>query len=60
MRMVEKARSSVWAGARRQPRMPSTLAVGETVILLHAPLPLVGVSIGMKRGCHQNDSLADG
>ena len=27
------------------------LAVGETVILLHAPLPLVGVSIWMERGC---------
>ena len=36
------------------------LAVGETVILLHPPLPLLGVSIGIKGGCHQNDSLADG
>ena len=27
------------------------LAVGETVILLHPPLPLVGVSIWMERGC---------
>ena len=37
------------------------LAVGETsVILLHPPLPLLGVSIGMGRGCQQNDSLADG
>ena len=36
------------------------LAVGETVILLHPPLPLVGVSIGMKMGCRQDDSLADG
>ena len=26
------------------------LAVGEAVILLHHPLPLVGVSIGMERG----------
>ena len=24
------------------------------------PLPLVGVSIWIKRRCHQNDSLADG
>ena len=24
------------------------------------PLPLLGVSIGMERGCQQNDSLADG
>ena len=36
------------------------LAVGETVILLHPPLPLLGVSIGMERGCQQNDSIADG
>ena len=36
------------------------LAVGETVILLHPPLPLVGVSIWMERGCQSNDSLADG
>ena len=26
----------------------------ETVILLTSPLPLVGVSIGMERGCHQS------
>ena len=36
------------------------LAVGETVILLHSPLPSVGVSIWMERGCQQNDGLADG
>ena len=37
------------------------LAVGESsVILLHAPLPLAGFSIGMKMRCRQNDSLADG
>ena len=28
-----------------------TCAVGETVILLHPPLPLVGVSMWMERGC---------
>ena len=33
------------------------MAVCETVILLHPPLPLVGISIGMERGCQQNDSL---
>ena len=38
----------------------SRLAVGETAILLQPPLPLVGGSIWMERGCHQNDSLADG
>ena len=35
-------------------------AVGETAILLHPPLPLVGVSIAMERERPQNDSLADG
>ena len=34
-------------------------AVGETVILLTPPLPLVAVSIGMERGCQQNDSPAE-
>ena len=34
------------------------VAVGETVILLHPPLPSVGVSIGMEMGCQYNDSLA--
>ena len=37
-----------------------SLAVGETVILLHPPLPVVGVSIAMGMDCQQNDSLADG
>ena len=36
------------------------VAVDGTVILLHPPLPLVGVSIGMERGRQQNDSLAAG
>ena len=27
------------------------VAIGETVILLHPPLPLAGVTIGMERGC---------
>ena len=38
----------------------AALAVGETVILLHPPLPLAGVSIGTERGRQQNDSLANG
>ena len=37
-----------------------SLAVGETVILLHPPLPLVGVSTVMKRERQQNDSLVRG
>ena len=36
-------------------------AIDETVIPLHSPLPLVGVSIRTERGCQQNDrTLADG
>ena len=42
----------------RPPR--AGVAVGEAFILPHPPLPLVGVSIGIKKGCHQNDSLVDG
>ena len=39
----------------------SCLAVGETVNLMTPPLALVGASIGIERGCHQNDkTLADG
>ena len=34
--------------------------VGETVISLTPPLPLVGVSVVMERERQQNDSLADG
>ena len=30
------------------------------ILLHHHPLPLAGVSIGMERGCQQNDSLANG
>ena len=36
------------------------LAVGETVVLLHPPLPLVGVSMAMERERQQNDSLVNG
>ena len=36
------------------------LAIDETVILLHHPLPLVGVSIVMERERQQNDSLVNG
>ena len=46
-------------GGRHRGRV--RLAVGETVILLHAPLPLVGFFIVMESGRQQNDrTLADG
>ena len=42
----------------RRTRGGRALAVDETVILLHPPLPLAGVSIGINRGCH--DSIVHG
>ena len=54
--------ASTAASAARRPISThgARLAVGETVILLHPPLPLVGASVGKERGCQQNGSLADG
>ena len=40
--------------------MRPRLAVGETVILLHPPLPLLGVSTGIQMGRQQSDSFVDG
>ena len=45
---------------RAESSRPAGLAVGETVILLHPPLPFVGVSIVIEKECQQNDSLANG
>ena len=46
---------------RRVGVQPQNLAVDETVILLHPPLPLVGVSIVMmEKERQQNDSLVNG
>ena len=42
------------------PGPPFNLAVDETVIVLHPPLPLVGKSIMMERERQQNDSLVNG
>ena len=39
---------------------PDSCAVGEAVILLHPPLPSVGVSMETTRECQQNDSPAAG
>ena len=46
--------------AARSDDRPVWLAVGETVILLHPALPLLGVSTVMERERQQNDSLANG
>ena len=37
-----------------------SVAPDETVILLHPPIPSVGVSIVMERERQQNDSLVNG
>ena len=61
------SRTCWWAGGSAASQRRSTLAVriractAETVILLHPPLHLVGVSMRMERGCQRNDrSLVDG
>ena len=54
---------STTAPTHRRPHAshcPASLAVDETVILLHPPLSLVGVSIVMERERQRNDSLANG
>ena len=43
--------AALWGLQVAAPAAPAFIAVGETVILLHRPLPLVGVSIWMERGC---------
>ena len=64
--LVEKYAKPTILGDKRfalaisEPYAGRLAAVGETVILLHPPLPSVGVSIRINRGCHQNASLADG
>ena len=45
---------------RAPANMDQHLAVDEAVILLHPPLPLVGVSIVMERERQQNDRLVNG
>ena len=54
----QRAESGGDVPVAEQPRRD--LVVGETVILLHPPVPLIGVSIRMERGCQQENSLADG
>ena len=51
------ARAGLRAALRREVEVAA--AVGETVILLHPPQPLVGISIGMKRVSSNDRTLAD-
>ena len=48
------------AGAAVLVAAPACAAGGETVILLRPPLPLVGVSMRVERGCQQSGSPVDG
>ena len=57
---ISSVRASVSQPAASSALTSAWLAVGETVILLHPPLPLLGVSIVMERERQQNDSLARG
>ena len=54
--------SAPWAVANAAPTRQGgpSLAVDETVILLHPPLPLAGVSIVMERERQHDDSLVNG
>ena len=54
--LTEKLSQELQAGGA----YPAMAAVGETVILLLSPLPSVGVSIVVERGCQQNNSPTDG
>ena len=56
----EEANGAPTAGInQRSQRFAVAVAIGEAVVLLHPPLPLSGVSVGMERARQQNDSLAD-
>ena len=56
----EHGRASEREQSDRNSSVAQGLAVDETVILLHPPLPVAGVSIVMERERQQNDSLVDG
>ena len=57
----EFARPAVSAGRTHSALQGAAgVAVDDTVVLLHPPLPLAGVSTVMERGCQQNDSLVNG
>ena len=58
VRRGDDVRDELQAGQRRDDCR--RLAVDETVILLHPPLRLVGVSTVMEREHQQNDSLVNG
>ena len=66
MRMTVSPSARVTAGHRARvaggaaEHVALWIAVGETVILLHPPLPSAGVSIAMERERQHNDSLANG
>ena len=46
------AEVAAWADAALTGDAAAVIAIGETVILLlHPPLPFVGVPTGMERGC---------
>ena len=63
-RRCVRGRAATDNGLALHPAAPAAgrarIAVGETVVLPHPPLPLVDVSVVMERGCQQIDSLADG
>ena len=60
---VEMALTNLWLvpaaiNEKLANAVQAVVAIGETVVLLHLPLPQVGVSIGMQKRRQQNDRLA--
>ena len=59
-RRTGRSRKARPATRSSRPPAPDSAAGQSSVILLRPPLPLVGVSIGMERGCQQQQSVRAG
>ena len=59
---LEQARGREAAAQQRawEAERAAGTAVGEAVVLLHPPLPSVGVSVWMERGCQRSDGTLAG
>ena len=53
---MEGSRKTAERGREKTPVQLDPVCLG----MLHPPLRVVGISIGMERECQQNDSLANG
>ena len=59
---LEQARGREAAAQQRawEAERAAGTAVGEAAVLLHPPLPSVGVSVWMERGCQRSDGTLAG